>query len=227
LEYPEICLQSLGPSKWWVPVAGGSVTRGRLLWAVVPHVDQHPFALITKGRTEDTDHARADYEVVPLRQRTFSPLPYLPVAGMPDLPGELKIVSRAKRRLVLVIGNAGIEVEKSLRIGDARFHTNRTLLVAPYYSAKTWRPELVEKIRRCAYPQFIWDRLPFSDYRESILRLDHVQPIGNHGESFELIDLCLSEDALTLVEDQFIWLRTGRMPAASDLTEIRVLLLGR
>src|SRR5262245_20641791 len=88
LDYPDICLQSLAP-KWWAPVSGGSVTLGRLLWAVVPHVDQRPYALITKGRAEETEHSKADYEVVPLTNSTLSSVPYLPVAGMPDVPGEI------------------------------------------------------------------------------------------------------------------------------------------
>jgi hypothetical protein len=164
--------------------------------------------------------------VVPLTKHTQSTIPSLPVAGMPDLPDEIKVVLRAKRRPVVVIGNAGIEVERKLRLGEVRFHTNRTLLVSPYYSATKWRGELVEKIRRCAYPQFLWDFLPFSGYKDSILRLDHIQPIGNHGESYDLTNYCLSEEALALLEEQMAWLRTGEIGEGSILLDIRQLLLG-
>src|SRR5580692_82859 len=84
LKYPEICLQSW-VGDWWTTIDGGVVTRGRLLWAVVPHLDQHPFALLSKGRTEETEHGRADYEIQPLTRRTFGATPSLPVAGMPDI----------------------------------------------------------------------------------------------------------------------------------------------
>jgi hypothetical protein len=229
LEYPEISLQSL-VGKWWVSVKSGSVERGRLLWAIVPHVDQKPFALVAKGRTEATEHGRVDYEVMPLTKRTLSTVrsaPSLPVAGMPDIADEIKMVLRGKRRPVLVIGSAGTEVEKGLRIGEVRFHTNRTLLVAPYYGAEKWKPELIEKIRRCAYPQFLWDSLPiYERARDSILRLDHIQPIGNHPESYDITDYGLAPEALTLIEELVTWLRTGELPADSIIPDLRESLLG-
>jgi hypothetical protein len=229
LKYPEISLQSL-VGEWWVPVEGGVVDRGRLLWAVVPHVDQHPFALFAKGRTESTEHGRADYEVKPLTRQTLAHIqsaPLLPVAGMPSLPDEIKLVFRGKRRPVLVVGVAGTEVEKGLRAGGARFHTSRTLLVAPYYGAEKWRPQLIERIRRCAYPQFMWDSLPFyKGERASVLRLDHVQPIGNHAESYDLTNYKLAPEALSLVEEHLTWLRTRELPEGALLPDIRESLLG-
>jgi hypothetical protein len=140
---------------------------------------------------------------------------------MPDLPDEVKLVFRGKKRPVLVIGNPGIEVEAGLRVGGAKFHTNRTLQVAPYYGAETWKPPLVARIQRCAYPQFSWDSLPIRNGKDSVLRLDHVQPIGNHGESYELTDYELSEDALTLIDEQLTWLRTGHLDPESLLANFR------
>lgn len=120
-----------------------------------------------------------------------------------------------------------IEVEKGLRLGDVKYHTNRTLLIAPYYGAEKWKSQLIEKIRRCAYPQFIWDSLPiYRGDRQSILRLDHIQPIGSHGESYEITDFTLSQDALALLEEQLTWLRTGLLPTESILTYLRDSLLG-
>lgn len=229
LGYPDVSLQAL-VGNWWVPAGSGAVDRGRLLWAIVPHVDQHPFALFAKGRTESTEHRRADYEVAPLTRQTLSRIqaaPLLPVAGMPSLPDEIKMVFRGKRRPVLVVGTAGAEVERNLRVGEARYHTSRTLLVAPYYGAEKWKPQLVERIRRCSYPQFMWDSLPiYKGERASVLRLDHVQPIGNHPESYDLTHYQLSPDALTLVEEQLTWLRTQKLPEDALLPDIRESLLG-
>lgn len=228
-KYPDESLQALA-GEWWTSVAGASVERGRLLWAVVPHVDQKPFALFAKGRTEATEHERADFEVMPLTRQTLARIqtaPILPVAGMPSIPDEVKMLLRGKRRPVLVIGNAGTEVDSALRAGGARYHTSRTLLVAPYYGAEKWRPQFVESIRRCAYPQFMWDSLPiYRGMRDSILRLDHIQPIGNHPESYELTPFKLTPDALDLVEEQLTWLRTGGLPEGALLLEIRASLLG-
>jgi hypothetical protein len=85
---------------------------------------------------------------------------------------------------------------------------------------------LIEKIRRCAYPQFVWDILPFQGYDDSVLRLDHIHPLGHHGESYDLTNHCLSEGALVLLEEQMLWLRSGEPVAGSILQEIRRILLG-
>ena len=90
------------------------------------------------------------------------------------------------------MSTGGTEVPKPLRIGAARYQTNPTLLAAPYYGADFggstggWRPEFVARIRRCEYPQYLWDHLPVGGRDESILRLDHIQPVGKHGESYEV-----------------------------------------
>ncbi len=117
-------------------------------------------------------------------------------------------------------------MEKGLRVGGARYHTNRTLLVAPYYGVEKWRPELVEKIKRCAYPQVLWDSLPIHQGRDSILRLDHVQPIGFHSESYDPTPYALSPEAVAMIEEQSAWLRSGKAPPASSIiADIREALL--
>ena len=106
------------------------------------------------------------------------------------------------------------------------------MLVAPYYGAdlggKTggWRPEFVERIRRCEYPQYMWDSLPLGGREESILRLDHIQPLGRHGESYELTEYVLGEEAMLLLDDYLDWLIQGEIPAGSVLRDVRTALLG-
>jgi hypothetical protein len=72
----------------------------------------------------------------------------------------------------------------------------------------------------------MWDRLPLRSRDESILRLDHLQPIGKHGESYEITEHQLHEDALQIVDDYLIWLLKGGFPAGSVLIDIHKELLG-
>jgi hypothetical protein len=216
---------------WWRTATDRQVRRGRLIWAFIPHVDQQPFVLVPEGRSNDTQHGAADYRFEPLRARDLPPAARLPVAALPHYAGEVRLVVRAKRRPALVVSTRGVGVEKNLRTGAARYQTSSTLLVAPYYGADVggstggWKPEFVARIRRCAYPQYLWDSLPVPGRKESILRLDHVQPIGEHADSYELTDFELDEDALMLVDDYVSWFLKGQVPGNSPLLDIRAALL--
>lgn len=229
-KYPDDSLQNYC-SSWWGRAQDQQVRRGRLLWAFVPHVDQHPYVLVPEGRSEPTEHGSADYRVEPL-QGTLPVAAKLPVAGLPHYAGEVRLVLRAKKRPVLVLSTGGADVPKPLRTGAARYQTNPTLLVAPYYGADQggssggWKPEFVARIRRCEYPQYMWDHLPLSGRNESILRLDHLQPVGRHGESYELTDFELHEEALGLVDEYLSWFLMGGLPEDGIVNEIRRVLLG-
>jgi hypothetical protein len=115
----------------------------------------------------------------------------------------------------------------------ARYQTNAAMTVAPYYGVDHsgarggWRPEFVQRIRHCEYPQYLWDKLPLGggSAAESILLLDHLQPIGRQESSFELIQYCLSKEALEIVDEWLEWLITGDLAADSVLSEIRSYLL--
>jgi hypothetical protein len=72
----------------------------------------------------------------------------------------------------------------------------------------------------------MWDSLPITMGRDSILRLDHIQPIGNHAESYELTEYALGSDALALIEEQMNWLRTGELLEESIILYLRNSLLG-
>jgi len=195
-------------------------------------VDQHPLILVPEGRSEPTEHGAADFRIEPLQGSKIPLGAKLPVAGLPHYPGEVRLVYRAKRRPVLVLSTGGVEVPRPLRTGSARYQTNPTALVAPYYGADLggstggWRPEFVSRIRRCEYPQYMWDQLPIGGRNESILRLDHLQPVGKHGESYELTDYVLHEDALGILDEYLTWLLLGSLPGDGILVEIRRTLLG-
>jgi hypothetical protein len=210
---------------WWTSTEEGAIRPGRLIWAYVPHVDQHPYVVVPEGRTDPEDHASADYRFQPFNIKSPPSDAKLPVAGLPHYPDEVRLVYRAKKRPLLVLSGSGSPVEAALRVGAARYQTNPTILAAPYYSCESrWKKEFVERIMRCSYPQYMFDILPVPGGRESILRLDHVQPIGAHSEAYEPTGFKLTARALELVEQQFRWLRTAVLEKA-ELFEIRNTLL--
>ena len=224
--YPDDCLQSY-VGEWWIDCASATVSRGRLVWAFVPYIDQEPMVLIPQGRSSPTIHETAQYSVEPLRASNPPRPPRLPVAGLPTYPGEVRAVYRAKRRPVLVLSTGGPSVDRELRVGAARWQTNPTLLVAPFFGVDPgprggWRPEFVGRIRRCEYPQYAWDELPIGgSTNSSILNFGQIQAIGNHPNCYELTSYCLSEEALTIVDEWIGWLTTGKLDPNGILHEIR------
>lgn len=156
----------------------------------------------------------------------------MPVAALPSYPGEFRAVYRAKKRPVLVIGSGGVDIPKTLRQGFPKWQTSPTILVAPFYGADKigcragWPQKLIDRIQRCEYSQYLWDKLPIhTETEESILRLDQIQPIGKHHFSLDWTKHRLSDEAITLLQEQITWLLWGRLPEDGDFLEIRELLL--
>jgi len=137
-------------------------------------------------------------------------------------------VCRAKKRPVLVISAGGPDIPKPLRIGGANRQYAPYLSVAPYYGAEAngkragYNPKFVERVKACEYPHFMWEKLPFPTLTpESLLRLDHVQPIGRHADSYRLTDYCLSNEALRILDEWQMWLQTGLLPEGGVLHMVR------
>jgi len=104
--------------------------------------------------------------------------------------------------------------------------TSPTILVAPYYGADKdrkragYNPQLVERIRHAEYPQFLLDQLPIGGPKESILRFDHIQPIGLHYYAYEHSGYSLSDEAVELILDDWLkWLFYGGLPPDSFLLD--------
>lgn len=206
--YPEDCIQSIiKPSDWWIKNEKRKLCRGSLVFAFIPHVDQVPYTVKPVGRKKADDHSTALLEISPLRINQVRDQTTLPVAAMTLHDGEIWTAYRAKKRPCLVLGSSNQKVAKSITRGMANRHSAPTILVAPYYGVDRdgkragYRPEFVERIRHCEYPQFIWDKLPISGAFESILRLDHLQPIGTHYNSYETSEFMLSNDAITIIDE--------------------------
>lgn len=196
-------------------------------------MDQQPLALAVQGRSEPTQHESARFTVEPFRARQPPRVPELPVAALPQRPGEVFIVQRAKRRPAVALSAVPPEVPRELRTGGARWQTSRVVSVAPYYgidqggTRSGWRPEFVDRIRRCEYPQYSWDLLPLSSRTtsESLLRLDQLQPLGAHAEAYELTPFKLSDEALEVMEEWLWWHVSGTLDPESVLAEVRRILL--
>lgn len=216
--YPEISIQSMiDPSPWWVHAQSKEPHRGRLIWAFLPHVDQVPLRLVPVGRAKATAHEQVTVRIEPLRVRQPQPYVTLPVAGMPSYPGEARIVQRAKRRPALVIADGGSPLPKDMTQGRPRWQVSPTVLVVPYYGGEQdgtragFPPAFLDRVRRCEFPQFMSELLPQGG-GESVLYLNHIQPLGRHHDSIELTDFCLSEDAMAILDEWVIWVVTGLLP---------------
>lgn len=224
--YPDDSVPNLCGA-WWEKTDEARLEYGRLVKAFLPHVDQQPSVLVAQGRTDPEAHEQADFEIQPLRRNLPPPEAYLPVAGLPTYEGEVRIIQRAKKRPALVLSGPGAEVESRLRTGAARYQTNRSVLVAPYYGADRsgrrggFNPEFVQRIRRAEYPQYAWDSLPIGGSSESILRLDHIQPLGENAQAMELTPYRLTADAAEVIEEWLSWFRTGVLPEDGVLTYFR------
>jgi len=186
----------------------------------------------SKGGEDPTQHKIVQVRIEPLNIRKVIRYPDLPLAALPQREKEIRTVYLAKKRPALILSSGGPSVKKRLIKGKPNWQTNPTVIVAPYYGTEQgmkragFNPEFLERVRLCEYPQFIWDRLPLNkDTNQSIMRLDHVQPVGRSGDSIEFTDFCLSERALLFLDEWIEWLKTGNLDTTTKLCEIRDVLL--
>lgn len=232
MTYPDDCIQSLfDPDGWLVPNPENRAVKGALIRAFVPHVDQTPYTFAMKGRTHPTEHDKADIVVSPLK--VDQPLKQLdlPVAATPLYKGEVWGAYRAKKRPCLVVKGPSSAVDPALTRGMPKSSSAPTMLVAPYYGADRdgsragYSAAFVGRIKRCEYPQFVWDQLPIDGATEaSILRLDQLQPIGAHYHSYQLSPFKMSDSAFEIVEDLLQWLIFERLPAESAVLVLQDLM---
>ena len=221
--YPEDSLQTIiHPSPWWVKAEDKELKSGRLVYAFIPHVDQVPHTIKAIGRKNAEEHTSAQVEIAPLRMQDRLRRTDLPVAGMTLHDGEIWTAYKAKKRPCLVLGNdTQVNVDDRLRRGMPKRSTAPTVLVAPFYGADKdgsragYNAALVERIRHAEYPQFFWDMLPIGGPKESILRLDHLQPVGTHYNSYALSEYSLSVEALELMTEWVQWVMFGGVPEDS------------
>ena len=226
-KYPDICPQSL-VEPWWEEDIGDDFKSGRLVWAFLPHVDQVPYNVEPVGRAKPTEHRTAIMSVKRFKIGAPARKKDLPVSAMPVYDREMLYIYRTKKRPGIIISKGGALVEKKLTIGKAKNRTDPTILLAPSYSVReAFSEELCERVRRCEYPQFMWDDLPVGGAEKgSIIRFDHLQPVGRSKKSVEFTKYCLSDKALTFIMDWIGWLISGYMDEKSEFCETRTFLMG-
>jgi len=228
--YPEESLQYY-VDPWWTIDNTIDLRRGRLLWTFIPHVDQEPMILVPEGRSSPTDHSKANYRIELLQISKPHEHPKLPVAAIPSYSGELRAVYRAKSRPVLIVGTEAIKIPKRLKAGGSAWQYYPVILVAPYYgtdpsgSRGGWSTKFVSRIQKCEYPQYMWDILPCNHNASSILRLDHIQPIGTDQKSYKWTQHCLSSGALKIMNEWLNWIMTGYLSSTGVLNDLRTGLL--
>lgn len=228
-KYPEASVHNL-TGNWWETAMGGALSRGRLIRVVAPYPEMKPARLIPQGRGDDArQHLQANYRIEEFR--AGQPMPEvspLPVASMPLRSGETYLVKRGKLRPAVVIAMEGVAVEDHLKRSGASWQHRPALLVAPYYGVEAdgtragWDPEFVARIQRAEYSQYVWDILPIGGSDEgSILRLDHVFPIGADAANWLLTDYRLRSDALTYLDEWLSWHTNGTLIADGLLAYTR------
>ncbi|MDH4317943.1 MAG: hypothetical protein OEV64_06100 [Desulfobulbaceae bacterium] len=225
--FPEDSVQSLC-DVWWEKDNDKKLKKGSLIYAFIPHVDQLPVTLIPKGRKNAEEHDKAILNITELRINDRRPKEALPVAALSLNEGELWTAYRAKKRPCLVLATEQPKVENALRRGMPNKHTAPTIIVAPYYGADKdgrragYNQELVSMIRHAGYPQFFLDKLPIGGPKESILRFDHIQPVGSHYYTYEHTGYSLSDEAVeSILNDWIQWVLYGGLPEGSIILDYR------
>ncbi|MGD2015283.1 MAG: hypothetical protein PVG84_16140 [Desulfobacterales bacterium] len=229
--YPDDCVQGIiEPEKsWWVECEGHENRRGRLVWAFIPHVGQMPCTLIPVERGDDpTQHKVAKVRIEPTDIKSLVRYPKLPIPSLPHRKNEVRTVYLAKKRPALIISGGGPWIQKELIKDKPNWQTYPSVIVAPYYGAgesgyrSGYNPVFMTRVRHCEYPQFVWDKLPIgSGPKESIMRLDHMQPIPRNQNSIEFTSHCLRESALLILDEWIEWLITGNLEKDGSLCETR------
>lgn len=228
--FPEVSVQSLSVA-WWETETSATLNRGRLIKVVVPYPDMKPFRLVPIGRGDNArQHDSASYRIEEFRTgQPVTDVAPLPVAGLPLRDGETYLVRRGKFRPALVLATSGPPVAPELRAGAAKWQSNQTLLVAPYYGVTAggtrggWNSQFVQRIQRVEYPQYVWDQLPIGGSDDgSIMRLDQVFPVGADPSNWQITPHRLSAEAMTFIDEWFSWHVTGGLPARGILEFARI-----
>ncbi len=212
---------------WWVKDEKYTFQSGRLIKAYLPYIHLIPLRLVVTGRTETTEHGFANYEIKPFSVKKDIRRKGLPVAGLPLHPKEIYRVSRAKKRPAVILFSDDRQLDSSLTRGKPKWQKSPTIIVAPYYGVDRdgnragFNSEFIKRIRRCEYPQFMVEKLPLAGPEESILFLNHMQAIGKHHDSIEMLPYRLSKDALLILEEWINWYFSSELEKDGQLNYFR------
>jgi hypothetical protein len=226
MDCPEDSIQNLFDS-WW-EVNEGAVVRGSLVKAYVFYPEQEAYILDPVGRKKPTEHTSAEVKIKKFRLSERTSRSDLPVAALTLLPSEQWAVLKGKVRPCLIIGKTPMETGLDVKQeqGMAKHAKTSPLFIAPFYGADQdgsrggFPLKFVEGIRHARCPQLFADYLPDLSRRKvktSILRFDHIQPIGDHYNSYKSLGYKLSEDALEVIDTWYEWYLKGGVQKESYL----------
>lgn len=234
MSFPDDSIQSVcGFGDWWESFSGKKAVRGSLIRAYVAYPSQEPLVLEPIGRKNPREHEDIHIEIKKLKISARKPIIPLPTAGLTLNRGECWAGYRAKVRPCLVLGcqpfSTGLSKGREKMM--AKHLRETTILVAPYYGADQdgsrggYPEEFVENIRHARCSQLFCDQLPHSSKVEnSILRFDHIQTIGAHSDSYELMPYKLSESALRIMDEWIEWYMQGVIYEKSEILEFQELI---
>lgn len=231
MKYPEDSIQYYCDS-WWEPDTNKEPQKGSLIFAYVPHVDQIPNTLVPIGRESPTSHDKALFEIGPLGFKDRNKRPALPVAALPNADDERWSVYRAKMRPMLVIAQ-GCKIPDEYRRNKPKHQTSLTLTAAPYYGIRHksdnsagfrtgFHLEFIKRIKKGAYPHYIWDHLPHPNGEESLLRLDHLQPIGSHYQTIMQAGYRLTKEAMDILDEWIRWYLYDVIDQGGTLYDLKI-----
>ena len=216
--YPEDSIQCLALDNWWVADDSKVLRRGMLIETYVQFYYQVPFQLVAERVDDPDDHTSARFAVHPLNASgRAKPRPSLPVAAVPQLEGaDCFVFNRAKKRPCLVLGAIGQKaIDRQLTHNMSKASTAPFFLVAPFFGVPQkgrggYNAQFVERVMHAEYAAFFWDILPHNQGCESILRLDQIQPVGLHHQSYKYLEHRLSEEAMIVMDEWMDWIIYGR-----------------
>ncbi len=234
IEYPDICIQNF-VEPWWTTCTDEKFKQGRLVWTFIPHINQNPYAIIPTGRQEPTEHKKAEVQIkaIDVKDTINTQKSSLPVASIPLYDKEIPCMYRAKKRPALIISAGGPNMPPQYTKNKPSKQLLPNLLVAPCYTADEgtgkragYNKDFIEKVKQCEYPQFMWDILPIAYKNESsLIRLDHIQPVGRTFDYVELTKYCLTSNALKILNDWLYWLIKGTIRQTSEFKKTRDFLM--
>lgn len=195
-------------------------------------IGQVPHELTPEGREDPKDHSRAKARVRQFnidRQRPTQPP--LPVAGLPLHSNEVLLAYKAKVRPALILGSRLPDLSAVLGPGTPKSHRHSPLTIAPYYgvdqdgSRTGYTPDFVKRVRRAEFPQYMFDQLPeikgMKPTQASVLRFDHMQPVGRNAATCKPTKWRLSDEALQFLSSWTAWVFEGEPPKDCILSWLR------
>ena len=209
-----------------------SILPGRLVWVPATQVEVAP-RILEVERSSPREHDSMNFKIVELNDSHFKDRVKLPIAKFKLTSTEEAIVSKAKKRLCVVMARVGpidtslIEDNQQQKVAEHLSKTT-TYIVAPLFSVSskkepgTFAPIMVSRIRAMQYLQFFC--LPDKDPPEvprSIIRLDRIFPT-HLARACEATDKKIHEEPFEVIKEQLYLLFDKNYPQRiySDVKEL-------